>query len=200
MTEFSIYQISTGEVVRYGSSNVPLSTVVVASGEGIVEGEFPCDTYYISDGVQVKYTPEQATAKAQITGFLSQWSNTTMQWIDTRTLQAIKTSQWETIKQARSAAEYAGFAWDGSTFDSDATSQNRITGAVTLAQMSAAFSVDWILADNTVRTLNQSDMLQVGAALGAHVAAQFSTGVARRAQIDAATTKEAVEAITWSQP
>jgi len=79
----------------------------------------------------------------------------TKQWEDPRTLADLKAAQWELIKQARSQAEYAGFTWDGSTFDSDALSQNRITGAVTLAQMSPTFVINWILADNTTRTLNQ---------------------------------------------
>jgi hypothetical protein len=112
-------------------------------------------------------------------------------------IENIKNVKWRQIKQARSQAEYAGFTWDGSTFDSDAISQNRITGAVALAQMSSTFSIGWVLADNTVRTLNQSDMLQVGAALGAHVAAIFAKGVLLREQIEAATTKEQVEAIVW---
>ena len=122
---------------------------------------------------------------------------TTKQWQDPRTLADLKAAQWTQIKQARSAAEYAGFTWDGSTFDSDAISQNRITGAVALAQMSASFSIGWVLANNTVRTLSQSDMLQVGAALGAHVAAIFAKGVLLRAAIEAATSREAVEAIVW---
>ena len=109
----------------------------------------------------------------------------------------LKAAQWTAIKQARSAAEYAGFTWDGSTFDSDAISQNRITGAVALAQMSSTFSIGWVLADNTVRTLNQSDMLQVGAALGAHVAAVFAKGVLLREQIEAATSQAMVESIVW---
>ncbi|OIP19571.1 MAG: hypothetical protein AUK51_01155 [Comamonadaceae bacterium CG2_30_59_20] len=92
---------------------------------------------------------------------------------------------------------YAGFTWDGSTFYSDATSQNRITGAVTLAQLSSAFTIDWTLADNTVRNLGQMDMFQVGAALGVHVQTQFAKGQALRAQIDAATTQAEVEAVVW---
>jgi hypothetical protein len=118
-------------------------------------------------------------------------------WHDPRTLADHKAAQWELIKQARSQAEYAGFTWDGSTFDSDALSQNRITGAVTLAQMSPTFVINWILADNTTRLLDQSQMAQVGAALGAHVAAQFERGVTRRAQIEAATTAEQVAGIVW---
>ena len=119
------------------------------------------------------------------------------QWEDPRTLQDHKVAQWTAIKQARSTAEYTGFTWDSSTFDSDAISQNRITGAVALAQMSSTFSIGWVLADNTVRTLNQSDMLQVGTALGAHVAEIFAKGVLRRAAIDAAVSAEEVEAVVW---
>lgn len=105
--------------------------------------------------------------------------------------------KWAEIKHRRSMAEAAGFLWDGSSFDSDALSQQRITGAVTLAQMSASFSVGWVLADNTVRTLNQEDMFLVGEALGAHVAAVFAKGVALRAQIEAATTVGQIEAVVW---
>ena len=119
------------------------------------------------------------------------------QWEDTRTLQDNKDAKWASIKRSRSQAEYAGFTWDSSTFDSDALSQNRITGAVTLAMLSPAFVIDWILMDNTTRLLDQAGMAQVGAALGAHVATQFSKGVTLRAQIEAATTKEEVEAIAW---
>lgn len=125
------------------------------------------------------------------------WDNELEQWKDPRTLQDLKDAKWTTIKRARSQAEYAGFTWDGSTFDSDALSQNRITGAVTLAQMSSSFTIDWILADNTVRTLNQISMLQVGATLGQHVGAVFTNGVLRRAAIDAAVSVEEVEAVVW---
>ena len=121
----------------------------------------------------------------------------TKQREDPRTLQDFKEAQWALIKQARTSAEYAGFTWDGSTFDSDAISQNRITGAVTLAQMSPDFTIGWVLADNSVRTLNQMDMLQVGGALGQHVAVIFAKAAGLRAQIEAATTREAVESVVW---
>lgn len=125
------------------------------------------------------------------------WDKLSKTWIDPRTLQDFKDAQWGQIKQARSAAEYTGFTWDGSTFDSDAISQNRITGAVTLATLSSTFTIGWILADNTVRTLSATDMMQVGAALGQHVATQFVHGATLRAQIDAATTPLEVEAVSW---
>jgi hypothetical protein len=122
---------------------------------------------------------------------------TTKQWEDPRTLSDLKSAQWGLIKQARSQAEYAGFTWDGSTFDSDTLSQNRITGAVTLAQLSPGFTINWTLADNTTRTLNQADMIAVGVALGQHVQAQFTKAQGLRVQIEAATSWEQVAAVMW---
>lgn len=112
-----------------------------------------------------------------------------------------KELKWAQIKQARAKEEYAGFTWNSTIFDSDVISQNRITGAVMLAQMAIAggqpYSIEWTLKDNTVRTLTAQDMLAVGTALGAHVQTQFSKGQALRAQIEAATTQAEVEAISW---
>ena len=153
------------------------------------EGAYGHDVYLSADG-EIVAVPAQPASH-----HIFNWQ--TKQWEDPRTLQDLKAAQWATIKQARSAAEYAGFTWDGSTFDSDAVSQNRITGAVTLAQLSSAFTIDWTLATNQVRTLNQSEMLQVGAALGVHVQTQFAKGQSLRVQIDAATTQAEVEAIVW---
>jgi hypothetical protein len=122
---------------------------------------------------------------------------TTKTWIDPRTLQDFKDAQWALIKSARNTAEYAGFVWGGSAFDSDALSQGRITGAVTMAQMTPTFTIDWTLADNTVRTLTAIQMIGVGVALGAHVEAQFSHGQALRVQIEAAATSAEVLLIVW---
>ncbi len=122
---------------------------------------------------------------------------TTKQWEDPRTLDDLKKAQWSTIKQALTAAEYAGFTWDGSTFDSDTLSQNRIMNHVTLAQMSPEFVIDWTLADNTVRTLIREEMVAVGIALGVHVQTQFAKAQALRVLIDAANTVEEVEAVIW---
>ena len=118
-------------------------------------------------------------------------------WKDPRALFDIKASRWVDIKQARSRTEYAGFSWGNSIFDSDPVSQNRITGAVTLAQMSPNFTISWVLADNSVRALNQAEMLQVGSALGQHVASIFTKAAGLRAQIEAATTVSEVELIVW---
>jgi len=186
MMKFTQIDKTTGRVINSGTSDsleelASLDTTIIP--DEIYRGGYIVDgTHYIQ--------PSQPSAH-----HVFNW--TTKQWEDPRTLQELKDAQWTLIKRSRSAAEYAGFMWDGSTFDSDAVSQNRITGAVTLAQLSSAFTIDWTLATNQVRTLNQSEMLQVGAALGVHVQTQFAKGQSLRVQIDAATTQAEVEAIVW---
>ena len=122
---------------------------------------------------------------------------TTKQWVDPRTLSDLQVAKWEQIKRARVNAEFGGFTWDGSPFDSDAISQSRIQGAVQLAAMAPGFTIDWTLADNTVRALSGSELAAVGVALGLHVGTQHAKARVLRAQIEAATTATEVEAVAW---
>ncbi len=121
--------------------------------------------------------------------------------LDLRDMTRRKLDHWRAIKRARDAAEFGGFTWDGSIFDSDEKSQSRIQGAAQLATLAAlasqAFSVDWTLADNSVRTLTGAQMLEVGTAMGVHIMTTHATGRSLRDSIEATTTTEALELITW---
>lgn len=189
--KFTAYQTETGEVLYSGTADNP--EVLCGEGVSILKDEVFSGGWVDSTGFHNPFPPKPS--------FCHVFNYSSKQWEDPRTLQDFKAEQWTQIKQSRAQAEYAGFAWDGSTFDSDATSQNRITGAVTLAQSAigsgAPFEINWILANNAVRTLNAHDMCAVGAALGAHVQTQFSKGVTLRAQIEAATTRAEVEVVVW---
>ena len=125
--------------------------------------------------------------------------NDSLQWVVNLT--KAKEAKRGEIKQARTQAEYAGFNWDGSAFDSDVVSQGRITGAVTLAlialQAQQPYEVTWTLANRTFRTLSAQELMSVGIALGTHVQTNFNKGQALQVQIDAATTKEELDLITW---
>ena len=184
--KFTAYSAATGQVMYSGTTD---SIAELASDDLLILDGSMFDGGWIDNGTHHQLPPQPTPHHI--------FNYTTKQWQHPRTLADLKATQWSQVKQARSNAEYAGFTWDGSTFDSDAISQQRITGAVTLAQLSTAFSIDWVLADNTTRTLNQADMLQVGVALGLHVATQFTHGVGLRAQIDFATTPEQLSAIVW---
>lgn len=127
----------------------------------------------------------------------SVWDESLVQWIDPRDLNALKAAKWDEIKAARTAAEYGGFTWDGSPFDSDSASQQRIIGASQLATLTPELEIDWTLADNTVRTLNAQQMNEVGIALGVHVNAQYVHARTLRQQISAAQTTQELESIVW---
>lgn len=126
------------------------------------------------------------------------YRNGALVWEDPRTLAQMKAHKWAEIKAARAAAEDGGFTWDGSIFDSDMASNLRISGAVQLAQIvGGAFSIDWTLADNSVRTLSAAQMVAVGVAAGQHVATQRAIGRGLRTQINSATTPQDLEVIVW---
>lgn len=119
-------------------------------------------------------------------------------WVDPRPLHELQAEKWAEIKRNRDTAEFGGFTWDGSPFDSDAISQSRIQGAVQLAAMAPGFTIDWTLADNTTMTLTKAEVIGLGMALGAHIASVHSRGRVLRALIEAPdATVESVEAITW---
>ena len=116
-------------------------------------------------------------------------------------LSKAKSKKWIQIKQHRDAAENGGFTWGGSPFDSTPISQLRIQGAAQLATLAKInnqpFSIDWTLADNSVRTLNAQEMIAVGTAMGQHINACHTRARQLRSLIEAAQTKEEVEAIYW---
>jgi hypothetical protein len=191
MKQATIFNRVSGEITRWGDFDDNDSVITAAPGEDFVIGIFDGHRYFVDTQTnKARLIPSPPSPHHT-------FSYATKQWEDPRTLADLKAAQWNLIKQARSAAEYAGFAWDRSVFDSDAISQQRITGAVTLAQLSPGFTIDWTLADNSVRTLNQADMIAVGVALGVHVQAQFSKAQGLRLQIEAASTPEQVAAVVW---
>ena len=179
-----------GRIVWTTTISVDERLIDAGTTEILVDDDVTPDTHYLTeDGVCVQL-PERPSP-------VHTFDYTTKQWYDPRTLNDIKLAKWEIIKQARSSAEFGGFTWDGSPFDSDAISQSRIQGALQLAALIPDFSIDWTLADNTVRTLSAADLANVGAALGMHVAAQHAKARLLRSQIEVATTVAEVDAVTW---
>lgn len=101
------------------------------------------------------------------------------------------------IDAARDAAIAGGFEFSGVMYDSDAKSIQRISGAVTLSLLNPAFETQWITYDNSVVTLDAAGLAGLGAAAGAHEAAQIFKARALKDQILAATTPEEIAAINW---
>lgn len=187
MKNYVIADEMTGRVI---SSGVCANTAILPAGAVLTEHYCPGFFGYVDNGKLI------AVMRHESPYYEFDWVE--KQWFDPRTLDDLRAAKWELIKQDRSTAEYGGFTWDGSTFDSDAISQARIQGAVQLAGIAPSFEIDWTLADNTVRTLSAADIAAVAQALGQHVAVQFSRARYLREQIMAAASPEAVHAITWT--
>lgn len=118
-------------------------------------------------------------------------------WQDQRPIEEQRACQIELLRRARDAHIGAGFAWDGSVFDSDALSQQRLLGALVAAQAGGLSSTTWRLADNSWRALSAADLAAAYAALATHTQEAFATFAALEAAVLAATTSAAVRSITW---
>lgn len=121
----------------------------------------------------------------------------TKQWEDPRTVQELKRNKWRDIKEAREAAINAVLITPYGMFDSDAKSRATITGAVLMASLYSEFSIDWTLADNTLRTLNAQEMISVGMYLSSHTSLNYQKGRRLRIELEAALTIKEVASISW---
>lgn len=108
-----------------------------------------------------------------------------------------KAQAWANIKLDRDDDEFGDFTWNNWVFEADADSQARITAAVQSALLDDAFTTTWTLKNNTTQSLDCEQIKQLGKALGDHIKQAHERGRIVRAQIDAATTTEELEAISW---
>ena len=176
-----VFEKATGRVVSSGTTQLPQS-LVSDTLDVLVGAEARPGASYVEAGCVVEMPARPSVHH------VFDWA--AKAWVDPRSLQDFKDARWAEVRRERDSAEFGGFTWDGSRFDSDALSQQRITGAVTLAMMNSAYLVDWTLADNTVRSLNAADMIAVGVALGQHVNACHERGRVLRGEIEVALTAE----------
>lgn len=163
------------------------------------DGFDPSVGAYKIDGVVHLYTKEQAALKHNIPSIPAIWSNTLMDWVDIRSLQYVKDAKWNDIKRKRTELEGGTFSTGGKTYQ---INESKISGATVDAMLAKSgnensWEQPWVLADNSVTTLNANQMISVGRAMKTHISGIWATSQFLRAQIDAATTIPAVEAISW---
>ena len=127
----------------------------------------------------------------------------TKQWIDPRSLQDFKDAQWEQVKLQRSDTEFSVFKFQGVYYDCDRVSQSRIQGAVQLASIALANNQtvvqEWTTADNSVVSLNATDLLNLGLQLGLFINKVHDYGRVLRARIAAADSSLDVQEVLWDE-
>ena len=112
-------------------------------------------------------------------------------------IELARSEKWEAIKAERQMRELSTFEWNTHAFQCDEASQMRIQAAVQAAIIDDGLNMVWTLADNSTQTFNATELKQIGKALSDHVKECHDRGRILRAQIDAATTEEDLEAIVW---
>lgn len=119
-------------------------------------------------------------------------------WEDRRTLQEHRAAAWAAIKAQRQTLETSPLTYDGMVFQADAVSQLKLSNAARLASVEGAgWSVDWTLADDSVATLGKSQINGVVGALAERADALHWVSRELRAQLDAAQSHQAIDAVAW---
>ena len=179
-----------GEIIQTGSCGRNQLEYQKIPGLILLEGSAVVGKDFIDESGDVVSIPNKPSTHHK-------FDYPTKTWVDPRSLEEHKSAQWALIKAARDEAEFGGFTWDGSMFDSDQVSQARIQGAVLLATGNPNFVVDWTLADNTVRSLTADDLIVLSLTLGEHVSLQHSRARNARALLDQATSISEAQAINF---
>lgn len=114
-------------------------------------------------------------------------------------LPALRGARWSAVKAARDMVRDGGCATPAGRADSDPASRGLISGAVQMAllavQMGEPFSIEWTMADNSLVQLDAPGMLALGIAVGRHVDACHAEGASRRLALDAAESRQEIEAV-----
>lgn len=118
-----------------------------------------------------------------------------------RTLEQVKADKREQMNSIRDNLEQSGFPYQDKIIDSNPVSVQRITVAVQAAQAAIGaghpFAITWTCQDNSTLDLDAVGMLGMPVALAVFANGLHETARAKKDLIDAATTIEEVEAVTW---
>jgi hypothetical protein len=115
--------------------------------------------------------------------------------IDDRTLDEAKAERLALLAERRWQAETSGVVIGGVSVPTDAGMQLKITGARLAAEADSSYTVRWKVGAGAFVTLDASAVIGLSNSVRAHVQACFDNEAALSAQIIAATTNAAADAV-----
>ena len=127
------------------------------------------------------------------------WNSVSSSWeLASPDLAETKVKAWESIKSERDSRLKGTFEHNGQVYDVDPVN---IAGAAMDAREAIIAGEQWlqawVLADNTVVSLDAEQMIALGRAAKAVVSGLWATSQYLRGLIDGATTLEEVAAVVW---
>lgn len=110
-----------------------------------------------------------------------------------------KLSKLAEIEAARDAAVAANATALGYQWQADDRSVKLLNGAITLGAQGAPLPAVWRTADNVnMPVTSLGDLLAIAAAIAEQTQTAYAVSWSRKAAVEAATTVQQVEAITWN--
>jgi hypothetical protein len=203
MKNYVIYDVSSGEITRYGScQDVDFEN----QGSPIIEGVGKPSLNYVQNGQILNYTSDQILAKAN-KPFMpgTYWDNTTFSWFDPTTLASAQAAKNLEINSFRLNANESSFTYSGKQIATDELSRSDIDGVNGYVSLNNAFPNNWpggwkamdnsivLIPDIATWKLFYNTMVQTG--LNNFLHSQYLKGL-----VAAATTISQVNAINWDTP
>ena len=191
---YTIYKITTGEILRVLSCTAEDLLLQLSTDESYIDGNFPDDKFYIDGGLAISLPAKNETNHV--------FDYSTKQWVDNRTLEEVKLLKNKEINTARTAANQSFFVFDGKQIAVDALSRSDIDGVSDIVTLTGSLPINWVGAwkaiDNTfVPIPDVATWTAFCSALVAQGTANFSHSQDLKTALAAATTIAEVEAIVW---
>lgn len=190
MIRTAVFYDENGKVgrIRTGPTANVEADVEASGGTCLYFDDVPdTENKYVQDGVLVSM-PEQPSPHHEFNYATKAWD---------LNLAHAKQDKWREIKVARENDEVDTFTWDSKVFQCDYKSQQRLLGMVQRAQIDSSLQSEWTLSDNSVVTFSAADYIDIGKALMEHIDSCHIKARGLRADIEAATTLEAVNGVSW---
>lgn len=115
------------------------------------------------------------------------------------TLERAKAEKLAELAADRYAREVGGITIGGASIKTDRESQGTVTGAFISLSQGLATSIDWKADNGQWVKLTAAEITPIAQAVVAHVQACFTAEAQLAAEVNAATTIEAVQAITFPE-
>jgi hypothetical protein len=112
-------------------------------------------------------------------------------------LDELRANKKAEINALKEKEEYADIEYLNNTYQADADSQNKLTSAVLLCQVTGLNSYAWWTADNKQVTLTFQELAGLGAAIASRSSALVAKGRELKDAADYAQTAEEIKNIKW---
>jgi len=196
------YDPVSGEITRSGNCQDGMLALQANEGRAVVEGVGTASTHCIVSGILVPYSEDEIAAKSLRPTTSASWSNETMAWVSTESIEDCRDRRWQEIKTQRNFDIVQPKVTSVGTFDAKPDDIVNLNTVLALARIADSRSLpsdsNYTLANNVRSTFTISQLETAALEMGAQVQALYDAADVLREQIDNASSIEEVEAIEWA--